>query len=144
MSRKQLMSRARIVEAAHPRALSGFLASRPMAMMHHGDGKVEGVRQADHKGHHIVIRTTYVIEVDGRAVDLPLGVDNDGHVHCHSLPNYQFSSAIGLVKQIIDTFPGDFPKPGKPPKIPPAPSPHDGMHMSMPMPGDSAKKGKTK
>lgn len=144
MSRKQLMSRARIVEAAHPRALSGFLASRPMAMMHHGDGKVEGVRQADHKGHHIVIRTTYVIEVDGRAVDLPLGVDNDGHVHCHSLPNYQFSSAIGLVKQIIDTFPGDFPKPGKPPKIPPAPSPHDGMHMSMPMPGDSAKKGKKK
>jgi hypothetical protein len=142
MTRKQLISRERIVEAAHPRALSGFLASRPMPMMHHGHGKVEGVREADHKGHHIVIRTTYVVEVDGRTLDLPLGVDNDGHVHCHSLPNYQFSSAIGLVKQIIDTFPGDFPKPGKPPKTPPTPSPHDGMHMSMPMPSESPKRKK--
>jgi hypothetical protein len=143
MSRKQVMNRERIVEAAHPRALSSFLASRPMPAMHHGDGKVESVRQADHKGHHIVIRTTYVVEVDGRALDLPLGVDNDGHVHCHSLPNYQFSSAIAMVKQIIDTFPKDFPKPGKPPRTPPPPSPHDGMHMSMPMPGDAAK-GKKK
>jgi len=143
MSRKQVLNRERIAAAAHPRALSSFLASRPMPMMHHGDGKVESVRQADHKGHHIVIRTTYVVEVDGRDVDLPLGVDNDGHVHCHSLPNYQFTSAIGLVKQIIDTFPGDFPKPGKSPKAPSPPSPHDGMHMSMPMPGE-APKGKKK
>jgi hypothetical protein len=141
------MNRKKIVEAAHPRALSSFLASRPMRMMHHGGGKVESVRQADHKGHHIVIRTTYVVEVDGRVLDLPLGVDNNGNVHCHSLPNYQFSSAIGMVKQIIDTFPKDFPKPGKrPPKDSPdssIPSAHDGMHMSMPMPGDTAK-GKKK
>src|SRR5262245_5935433 len=136
------MNRKKIVEAAHPRALSTFLASRPMPMMHHGDGKVESVRQADHKGHHIVIRTSYVIEVDGRALNLPLGVDNDGHVHCHSLPNYQFSSAVGMVKQIIDTFPKDFPKPGKrPPQGSSDPSmdhEHGGMHMSMPMPADKA------
>jgi hypothetical protein len=131
------MNHKKIVEAAHPRALSNFLTSRPMRMMHHGDGKVESVRTADHKGHHIVIRTTYVIEVDGRSLDLPLGVDNDGHVHCHSLPNYQFSSAIGMMKQIIDTFPKDFPKPGKrPPKKSPGSSTHDGMDM--PMPGDAA------
>jgi len=110
-----------------------------MRMEHRGDGKVESVRTADHKGHHIVIRTSYVIEVDGRTLNLPLGVDNDGHVHCHSLPNYQFSSAIGMVKQLIDTFPKDFPKPGKRPDN----SAHDGMHMSMPMPGETAK-GKKK
>ena len=94
--------------AADPKRLSKYLTELPMAM-HHGGGPVESVRETDHKGHHIVVRTTYVVEVDGRVVDLPLGVDNDGHVHCHSLPNYQFTSALGLVKQLIDSFPADFP-----------------------------------
>jgi hypothetical protein len=111
-----------------------------MPMMHHGDGKVESVRQADYEGHHIVIRTTYVVEVDGRGLDLPLGVDNDGHVHCHSLPNYQFSSAIDMVKQVIASFPADFPKPGKQPPKNTAASPHDGMSMPMRMPMRKGKK----
>ncbi len=116
--------------AADPKRLSKYLAELPMTMRHGGgDGPVEAVRETDHKGHHIVVRTTYVVEVDGRVLDLPLGVDNDGHVHCHSLPNYQFTSALGLVKQLIDSFPADFSaRPG------PSPDPHaghGGMHMKM-------------
>jgi hypothetical protein len=96
----------KLAQAANPSAIGKYLATRPMVMAHHGP--VESVRQAEHKGHRIVIHTTYRVEVDGRLVDLPLGVDNDGHVHCHSLPNYQFTSAIDMVKQLIDSFPADF------------------------------------
>src|SRR5215475_3589074 len=101
------MDLKKLAASATPDKLSAYLVKRPMTM-HHGTGRVESVREADHNGHHIVIRTTYQVEVDGRVLDLPLGVDNDGHVHCHSLPNYQFTSAIDMVKQIIDSFPADF------------------------------------
>ena len=98
-----------LARAAHPSALSLYLSQQAMSMHHHEHGApVESVREAEHDGHHMVIRTTYRVEIDGHAVDLPLGVDNDGHVHCHSLPNYQFNSAIDMVKQVLDSFPGDF------------------------------------
>jgi hypothetical protein len=120
-----------LTRAAHPEKLSAFLAKQPKGGHHHGGEGVESTREADHKGHHIIIRTTYRIEVDGRVLDLPLGVDNDGHVHCHSLPNYQFTSAIGMVKQLIDSFPGDFSKKRKRPSPTAPPMPHHGgMHMS--------------
>jgi hypothetical protein len=116
-----------------------------MSMRHDESGHgrpIESRREAEHAGHRIVIRTTYQVEIDGRVADLPLGVDNDGHVHCHSLPNYQFNSAIDMVKQVLDTFPGDFSKsrrrgtPGRPRRSPrpaaaPAMSNHAAMHMSM-------------
>ena len=98
-----------LATAADPKLLSAYLAKLPMAMPHHhGGGSVDSVRTADHKGHHIVLHTTYQVEVDGRHLDIPLGVDNDGQVHCHALPNYQFSSAIDMIKQLIDSFPDDF------------------------------------
>lgn len=118
-----------LARAANPKNLSAYLTKLPMSMRHKG-GRVDTVREADHKGHRIVIRTSYQVEVDGRILDLPLGVDNDGHVHCHSLPNYQFVSAIDMVRQLIDSFPKDFPS-GKRRPPPAGPSSHGGpMHMS--------------
>jgi hypothetical protein len=66
------------------------------------------LREAEHKGHHIVIETTYTITIDGKPFRAPLGVTNDGSVHYHGMPNVGFDSAIDLVKAVIDTFPGEF------------------------------------
>jgi len=130
-----------LARAAHPKALSAYLVKRPMSMRHdeggHGE-PIHSLREAEHAGHRIVIRTTYQVEIDGRVVDLPLGVDNDGHVHCHSLPNYQFNSAIDMVKQVLDTFPRDFSKSRKP-RLAAAPAMSDHDRMQMPM-----RRGKTK
>ena len=69
---------------------------------------IESIREADHKGHHIIVRTHYKIEVDGHMVMGHMGVTNDGQVHYHPMPNLSFASAVDLVKQLIDTFPDDF------------------------------------
>ena len=74
----------------------------------HEHQKSESVREADYKGHHIVVRTHYEIEVDGRLVMGHMGVTNDGQVHYHPVPNLSFASAVDLVKQLIDIFPDDF------------------------------------
>ncbi len=68
----------------------------------------ETIREADYEGHHIVIRTTYQIEVDGRPVTGHMGVTDDGKVHYHPVPNISFASALDMVKQLIDIFPDDF------------------------------------
>jgi hypothetical protein len=68
----------------------------------------ETVREDDYKGHHIVIRTTYRIEVDGRPVTGHVAVANDGTVHYHAIPNVRFGSAIDVVRQLIDAFPDEF------------------------------------
>lgn len=71
-------------------------------------GKAESVREADYQGHHIVVRTSYDIEVDGRMVMGHMGVTNDGKVHYHPVPNMAFVSAIDMVKSLIDIFSDDF------------------------------------
>ena len=74
----------------------------------HKHQRTKTVRQADYKGHHIVITTQYQIEVDGKMIMGHLGVTNDGQVHYHPVPNLSFASAVDLVKQLIDIFPDDF------------------------------------
>jgi hypothetical protein len=74
----------------------------------HGEQAMESVRRAEHKGHSIVVRTRYQIEVDRKSVASPIMVDDHGRVACHALPNYSFLSALDLVRQLIDTFPEDF------------------------------------
>jgi hypothetical protein len=62
------------------------------------------VRTAHHRGHQIIVRTSYEIEVDGSPFDVALIVGDDGHVHYHGLPTQNFSSAIDLVRAAIDVF----------------------------------------
>jgi len=72
-------------------------------------GGTQTVREAEYKGHRIVIQTTYRIEVDGRLLTGHLGVTNDGRVHYHAVPNLSFPSAVTMVERLIDGFPDDFP-----------------------------------
>jgi hypothetical protein len=82
------------------------------AQKHRHEG-TDSVREADYAGHHIVIRTRYHIEVDGRMLMGHMGVTNDGNVHYHPVPNVAFPSAVDLVKKLIDIFPADFTKKGR-------------------------------
>ena len=105
-------------KAADPRALADYVADlKPMGHMGGAGGLIESVREANYQGHKITIKTTYRLEVDGRVFDVPLILDNAGNLQCHSLPNYQFVSAIDMVKQLIETFPDDF-APGAAPPMP--------------------------
>ncbi len=67
-----------------------------------------------YKGHHIVVRTTYSIEVDGNAITGHVGVTNDGQVHYHAIPNISFASAVEMAEKLVDAFPDDFGSPGEP------------------------------
>jgi hypothetical protein len=85
---------------------SGRLKKILGGMHHHGPAT--SVREADYKGHHIQVRTTYEIQVDGTPVSGQFLVTDEGQVQCHALPNYTFLSALDLVKALIDAFPEDF------------------------------------
>ncbi|HWZ45287.1 MAG TPA: hypothetical protein VNW97_17570 [Candidatus Saccharimonadales bacterium] len=84
-----------------------------MGMMHHAGGQ-EIVREDDYQGHHIEVRTTYHIAVDGQEVTGHIMLTNTGQVQYHGLPNHSFDSTIGLVRALIDNFPEDFDKTKKP------------------------------
>lgn len=90
---------------------------RSLLTAHVHDG-TDSVREADYKGHHIVITTTYQITIDGKPFTAGLGVSNDGSVHYHGMPNVGFDSAVDLVKAVIDSFSGEFGDEGD----------HDGDH----------------
>jgi hypothetical protein len=72
---------------------------------------MESVRETTYGSHHIVIRTTYQMEIDDKPVVGHMLVSNDGRVQYHGLPNYSFVSAVDLAKQLIDAYPDDFPPP---------------------------------
>ena len=68
------------------------------------------MREDDYKGHHVVIRTTYNISVDGKEATGHIILTNTGQVQYHGLPNYSFDSTVDLVRALIDNFPEDFQK----------------------------------
>jgi hypothetical protein len=109
------MDATKLTRASQPAALGGYLkkASATGHSMHGAMGKGKSVRTAEHNGHEIVLTTSYRVELDGKVLKIPLMVNDSGDVHCHSLPNYQFDSAMDMVKAIIDAFPEDFPPPPK-------------------------------
>ncbi|TIO79439.1 hypothetical protein [Mesorhizobium sp.] len=76
----------------------------------HGATHQKSVRKFKHDGHTVSIVTSYEIKVDGRMVHLPLMVSENGQVQSHAIPNYSLSSAVDIVKTIIDLFPKDFEK----------------------------------
>lgn len=100
------MDLKKLAEAANPDVLGQFLVELPDAQHTH-----QG-REDEYKGHRIVIETHYEITVDGRPVPTHLTVDNDGNVHCHDLPAYEFVSAVDMVRVLIDTYPDEFPDAG--------------------------------
>jgi hypothetical protein len=109
------MKRRELVRLAKPEVVAESVARQAQtgeadAAAHHA-APMESVRQDTYKGHSIVVRTTYHLEVDGQPLEGHMGVTNDGQVHYHAIPNLGFASAIDVVKQIIDTFPEDFPPP---------------------------------
>ena len=116
--------------------------------IHHQHGG-ESVRTADYKGHHIIVRTTYDITVDGKPVTGHIALTNDGRLHYHPVPNASFDSAIDLVKNLIDVFPEDFTASAV--RGAAAHGDHsdhgdhgDHMHMMMAAPAKKAKRGKAK
>ena len=66
------------------------------------------MREADYNGHHITIKTTYEIKIDGKPFMGTLDVSNAGTVHYHGMPTAGFASALDLVKSVIDVFPDEF------------------------------------
>ena len=96
---------------ASPESIAAYVkknAARVKAAQKHKHVKMESLREAMYEGHHIVVRTSYDVEIDGQMLTGHMGVTNDGQVHYHPLPNLSFASAIDLVKQLIDVFPDDF------------------------------------
>jgi hypothetical protein len=81
-------------------------------------GPIETVRTATHRGRDIVIKTTYDIRIAGHRVSGHIELGNDGRVHYHGLPAYGWNSAVDMCKELIDSFPDDFPAKGKRPRKP--------------------------
>lgn len=102
------MKKTEFAQATDPQSLVENVRRHPPPPHGHHAGAMESVREATYRGHRIVVRTTYHIEVDGVTLEGHLGVTNDGQVHYHPVPNLGFSSAVDLVKQLIDIFPDDF------------------------------------
>lgn len=59
-------------------------------------------REFEHRGRSIVITTTYEVTVDGQPLTGHLGVDRDGTVHYHGMPQMSFDSAVDMVKRVVD------------------------------------------
>ncbi|MFN0053557.1 MAG: hypothetical protein ACKV0T_15365 [Planctomycetales bacterium] len=107
------MDAKKLTKASAPKALGGYLVKLAAAHVHHDPHAMSSTRKTTHHGHEIMVETSYRITIDGKPIDVPLMVGDDGQVHCHSLPNYQFGSALDLVKVLIDLFPDDMPKAGR-------------------------------
>ncbi|CAJ59207.1 MULTISPECIES: hypothetical protein [Frankia] len=90
-----------------PAFLATYLAGLPQPEHDH-TGPARSVREDDFDGHHVVVTTTYEITVDGRPLDVHIGLSNDGSAHCHGLPAYQLPSLVDLVRVLIRTFPEEF------------------------------------
>ena len=70
----------------------------------HSDHTFTTIRETTYMGREIRIETSYKITIDGEPFKTHVGVSNDGKVHYHGLPQYSFSSAIGMIKKIIRVF----------------------------------------
>jgi hypothetical protein len=93
---------------ATPKAMGAYLKKTAAASTHSMHSP--SIRTTEYHGHEISIETVYRVQIDGKTVKLPLMVDDAGIVHCHALPNYQFQSALDMVKAIVDIFPSALPK----------------------------------
>ncbi len=84
-------------------------AVRKLSMADAEPHHASAVRTAEHEGRSIEIRTTYEILIDEKPFQGRVMVDDEGHLHCHSIPYESYGSAIDFVKRLIDTYPDSFP-----------------------------------
>ncbi|GAB1718905.1 MAG: hypothetical protein NTAFB09_06360 [Nitrosospira sp.] len=80
----------------------------PAYIAPHGMHDATSVRELTHNGHQVRIITTYRVEVDGEPVGMHLSVDEDGQVYTHATPFVTYASAVDLMKQVMDAYPGAF------------------------------------
>jgi hypothetical protein len=78
------------------------------AMLKAGHDHGGSVREDTYKGHRIIIRTHYEIEIDGKPFAGSLDVAQGGTVQYHGIPNVSAVSAVDLMRAVIDAFPNDF------------------------------------
>lgn len=74
----------------------------------HGKHEATSVREITHNGHNVKIITTYRVEVDGKPAGMHLSVDEDGQVYTHATPFVTYSSAVDLMKEVMDAYPDAF------------------------------------
>ena len=109
-------------ETPTPQSIAAYVKTnaarvKKVQQMDHGDSVV--TRETDYRGHHIIVRTKYEVEIDGQPLMGHLGVNDLGSVHYHPIPNLSFGSALDMVKKIIDVFPDEFGPGSKPTPMPP-------------------------
>lgn len=103
------MEQYELEQLATPEQLSAALDlyQDDLQRLHHvHSGPHESVREVTYKGHNIRIVTSYRIELDGRLITGHFLVNNAGRVHYHAIPNQEFSSAVDVVKRIVDLSEG--------------------------------------
>ena len=113
MAKRPNLDRAREMTVAE--AARYFKRHRKKLKVRVHEGPIKSIRTGKHRGHEIKITATYDIRIDGRPLGGHLEVGNHGHVHYHGLPNYTWGSMVDLCKQVIDSFPDDFPPAGRKP-----------------------------
>jgi hypothetical protein len=82
----------------------GFAGHDAGGHAHGDDGTSVSVREFEHDGHEVRIETTYRISIDGRPLPGHVEVLPSGAVHYHRFPQYAPSSAVDIVKTVIDTL----------------------------------------
>ncbi len=75
-----------------------------------GHGGATSKRTTEHRGHTIVIETTYKVTIDGKELGMPFDVDDDGIVSCHIVPTYGSPSALDVGRRIVDAYPNRYPE----------------------------------
>lgn len=76
---------------------------------HHGSEPVKSIRTAEYRGKKIEVHTSYKFFIDDKPIEIHASVMNNGKVHCHNLPQYAFSSAIRMMKSVINVMDFDMP-----------------------------------
>lgn len=84
----------------------------PAYVAPHAGHEATAIREFTHGGHVVKIITTYRVEVDGKPIRAHLSVDEDGRVYTHATPFVTYTSAIDLMKAVIDAYSDSFSGPG--------------------------------
>lgn len=74
------MKKTEFAQAMDPQSVVESVCRHRLPSHWNHGGAMESVREATYRGHRIVVRTSYHIEVDGVTIERHMGVANDGQV----------------------------------------------------------------